>query len=299
MTLVTKDPRVAALHLKKGVVVALPTETVYGLGASINQPEALSEIFRLKNRPQDNPLIVHALDLKMVESFAVVTDDFRILYEQFMPGPLSVLLENQSASPIITRGLSTVAVRIPSCPLFQEVLKELNEPIAAPSANLSGKPSSTCVDHVLADFSPQLPLILDGGPSSGGIESTIIRVYHDHGVILRPGLITQRDLEAALSRPFIFATPDAQVVAPGMKYRHYAPTAKIELIDSYNLLPPSDEIMVLSVKVLSHKHYEPLTSANIYKAFRKADLLGLKKIYIVIDETLNEGLINRIKKACS
>lgn len=299
MTLITKNPKQAAEYLKKGYVVALPTETVYGLGASIHHEEALREIFQLKNRPQDNPLIVHAYDLDMVSQFADVTEDFIRLYKDFMPGPLSVLLDKKTISDTVTCGLNTVAVRIPSSTLFRDVLKSLGEPIAAPSANLSGKPSSTEAHHVFNDFSPHLALILDGGPASGGIESTIVRVYSDHGVILRPGLITKAQLESCLNRPFMFAAKNAALEAPGMKYRHYAPSAKILLIDSFDSLKSENDVMVMAQDHIDHPHYEKLSSQNLYSAFRKADLLGLKKIYILIDKTLNEGLLNRVRKAAS
>lgn len=297
VTQITKDPKIAASFLKKGMVVALPTETVYGLGASIYQEKALGKIFTLKKRPQDNPLIVHALDFAMIERFAIVTEDFKKLYNAFMPGPLSVLLEAKCISDTITCGLSTVAVRVPASILFQEVLKELDEPIAAPSANLSGRPSSTKAEHVYDDFSPNLSLILDGGPSSGGIESTIVKLYADHGVILRPGLITKDCLEKVLGKPFIFADKNATLQAPGMKYRHYAPCAKVHLTSSLDGLKLREGVMIISHKKFDHAHYRKLDEATIYECFREADKLNLSDIYVEISGSCPEGLKNRLEKA--
>ncbi len=298
MTKIVHDTHLVAMALKKGSVVALPSETVYGLGASIYQEEALKEIFSLKKRPQDNPLIVHAHDLKMIESIAYINDDFLKLYEAFMPGPLTVLLEKKQVSDTITCGLNTVAIRIPSHPLFLEVIRLLDEPIAAPSANLSGKPSSTQVEHVFKDFSPSLELILDGGRSVGGIESTIIKLYKDRAVILRPGLISKEAIEKVLEKPCHFSTKDTAIEAPGMKYRHYAPTAKVVLVDEIQLDHlVSEDVMILSEEKILAPVWQELTAFNLYKAFRIADDLNLSTIYVKMPSNLSLGLKNRLEKA--
>ncbi len=298
MTQLTKDPVLAAQYLKEGKVVALPTETVYGLGASIESCEALNEIYRLKKRPPDNPLIVHCADLEMIDRVAHITDDFLKLYNAFMPGPLTVLLKKKGISDLITRGLGTVGIRVPAHPLFQQVLRALKAPIAAPSANLSGKPSSTIQEHVIADFSPDLPLILDGGACVCGIESTIINIFDEHGVILRPGAILKQDLERVLDRPFEFVTKQAPLQAPGMKYRHYAPLAKVIVVKGADQLPSEARFhLVMAQKQLDYPYYQRLSEDNLYAAFRQADSLGLKRIYLVIDGDIPEGLRNRIEKA--
>jgi len=298
MTQIIYDINLAVESLKKGEVVALPSETVYGLGASIASEGALEEIYALKKRPQDNPLIVHASSYEMVESIAYVNDDFKVLYDAFMPGPLTVLLLKKEVSDKVTRGLNTVGIRIPRHPLFRAVIEALGTPIAAPSANLSGKPSSTHASHVVDDFSPHLKYVLDGGSSSCGIESTIIQVFDDHGVILRPGAITKAQLENALSRPFVFAKKDAALQAPGMKYRHYAPIAKVLLCDDITQIPQNDSsVLVMGEELVEAIHFRYLKEETLYAAFREADELGLKSIYVLVNQNLSEGIRNRLEKA--
>lgn len=299
MTEIVKDINVIVKALKDGQVVGLPTETVYGLAASINSQEALLKIFTLKKRPQDNPLIVHCLDLAMVKTIAHINDDFLKLYHHFMPGPLTVLLEKKQISDIITRSQETVAVRIPSHPLFLQVLKELKVPIAAPSANLSGHPSSTLAKHVYDDFHPDLSLILDGGPSLCGLESTIIRLYENYAVILRPGVITQQDLEKVLQKPVIYAKKDAPLEAPGMKYRHYAPYAKVYLMEGFEKIVDDKNTLYMSLHPLKVSYWQQLSEQNLYAAFRMADELGLQKIIILKDPSLTVALMNRLEKAAS
>lgn len=298
MTQITQDIEIVVEALKKGEVVALPSETVYGLAASINHESALMRIFELKNRPRDNPLIVHAANLDMIQSLAHVSYDFIKLYHHFMPGPLTVLLPKKQVSDIVTRGLDTVAVRVPSHPLFQQVLQTLNEPIAAPSANLSGKPSSTEALHVYEDFHPHLSLILDGGACSCGLESTIISIHDDHAVILRPGLIAKEALEGVLQKPVVYAHKQAPLQAPGMKYRHYAPNAFVEIRSETDVsILGSSKILFMSLTKLDTPHWEMLSEENLYRAFRKADEKGLEKIIVFKDPSLSVALMNRLEKA--
>jgi L-threonylcarbamoyladenylate synthase len=287
MTYIVKQIDKVVEALKRGEVVALPTETVYGLAACVNDDRALLKIFELKQRPQDNPLIVHCLDLNMIKQMAYVTDDFLKLYTHFMPGPLTVLLEKKNVSDVVTRGQPTVAIRVPSHPLFLDVLRHLGIPLAAPSANLSGRPSSTTAQHVFNDFSPKLTYILDGGASTVGLESTIVRLYDDYAVILRPGAITKEKLEDVLKKPVVFASKDAPLQAPGMKYRHYAPFAKVLLVDDITIDSCENETLYMSKERMQVKNWEMLSEDNLYKAFRLADEMGLKKIVI----------LNRIEKA--
>lgn len=297
MTEITKDIDKVVEALKKGQVVALPTETVYGLAAVIDNDEALNQIFELKNRPQDNPLIVHCLDLEMIKTIAYISEDFLKLYEHFMPGPLTVLLDKKQVSDLVTRTQPTVAVRVPSHPLFLEVLKKVGKPIAAPSANLSGKPSSTEASHVFDDFHPNLPLILDGGASRCGLESTIVCLYHDQAVILRPGIITQKQLQDVLQKPVVYASKKAPLQAPGMKYRHYAPHAHVHFVKDIIEDLEDQETMFMSLRPLKAAVWQKLSEENLYRAFRLADELGLKKIIILKDPNLSVALINRIEKA--
>jgi len=299
MTQILKDPKQAAFYLKQGHVVAVPTETVYGLAAAFDDKEALNAIYRLKNRPSDNPLIVHVSCLEMVDEIAYIDESFLKLHQHFMPGPLTVLLKKkEGVLDEICRGLDTVAIRMSQHPLLNDVINELKKPLAAPSANLSGKPSATCIEHVLEDFSSSLNYALEGGHCLGGIESTIIKVESDHAVILRPGLITQKELEKVLNLPVVFANKEAKLQAPGMKYRHYSPEAKIHIKEKLS----DDELrqektLILSEDYIDHPFYEKLSAQNLYRAFRKADQIGLTTILIVVSNTIDEGLMNRILKA--
>lgn len=297
MTDIIKDIETVTEALRKGDVVGLPTETVYGLAASIYHDNALDRIFELKKRPSDNPLIVHCLDLDMVLSIAHVTDDFLKLYHAFMPGPLTVLLEKKQLSDKVTRGQPTVAVRIPNHPLFLEVLKLLNQPVAAPSANLSGKPSSTEALHVYQDFHPDLSYVLDGGCSTGGLESTIIGLDDDQAVILRPGLIGRDELEKVLNKPVVFAAKNAPLQAPGMKYRHYAPKAVVEIKETHDTNEFFENTMYMSTSKLDAANWEMLSEKNLYRAFRLADKKGLEKIVVFKDPNLSVAIVNRLEKA--
>jgi len=302
-TEITTDLQRVVEALRNGDVVALPTETVYGLAASIDHEEALNKIFLLKGRPNDNPLIIHALDLQAVGQFAEVTPEFEKLYHYFMPGPLTVLLKKKAqVCDRVSCGLPTVACRIPAHPLFREVLRRLGKPLAAPSANLSGTPSSTCTEHVYDDFSPKLSLILEGGACSGGIESTLIKIEKGQGVILRPGLIEKKELEKVLGIPFIFASKNAQLEAPGMKYRHYAPKAKVSLIEDplqFNQwLENPLGVFFLSKEPVTQApiRWELLKEETLYASLRKADKEGYHSVCILMDHAFSEGMVNRLKK---
>lgn len=299
MTEVITDIQLAASLLKKGEVVACPTETVYGLACAIDQKEAIEKIYALKKRPSDNPLIVHVSSLEMLDKVAYMDESFLKLYNAFMPGPLTVLLKKrEGVLNEITRGLETVAVRFSSHPVFNALIEALGVPIAAPSANLSGKPSATCIEHVLEDFKDTLRYALDGGKCASGIESTIVRVMEDHAIILRPGIITKNQIEAVLNTPCIFAKKGEKVQAPGMKYRHYAPKAKIVITKKIKAIDFVEESTLFMAKdQINHPCFEKLSEENLYAAFRKADKMGFKTILIEDDGFIDEGLLNRIEKA--
>lgn len=233
----------------------------------------------------------------MIKTIAFVSEDFLKLYEHFMPGPLTVLLDKKQVSDLVTRSQKTVAVRVPSHPLFLEVLKKVGKPLAAPSANLSGKPSSTDANHVYHDFNPRLPLILDGGASSCGLESTIVCLYKDQAVILRPGIITQKQLQDVLKKPVVYASKNAPLQAPGMKYRHYAPHAQVFFVQDICEDLNDQDTMFMSVQPLKASNWQMLSEENLYRAFRLADEKGLKKIIILKDPNLSVALVNRIEKA--
>ncbi len=231
--------REASRLLHAGQLVAFPTETVYGLGANALDAAAVASIFAAKGRPADNPLIVHICDRSQLEILCSVPDYYQPLMDAFWPGPLTMLFQKYPAVPdVVTAGLPTVAIRMPSHPVAQAMLKECGLPVAAPSANASGRPSPTLASHVLEDMDGKIPLILDGGSCDVGVESTVLDLCHGNPVILRPGGITKEmiedvlrqkvDLAGSILRPL---APDEEALSPGMRYKHYAPNATVSLVD--------------------------------------------------------------------
>ncbi|NMA17742.1 MAG: threonylcarbamoyl-AMP synthase [Clostridiaceae bacterium] len=224
--------------LREGQVVAFPTETVYGLGASALLPEAVLSIFRLKGRPSDNPLIVHLASKDEVHQAAIqIPPVFHVLYEAFSPGPVTyVMLRNKDTIPDEVCRLSTVAVRFPSQVAARALIKAAGVPIVAPSANFSGKPSPTRAAHVLQDFDGKIPYIIDDGPCEVGVESTVLDILSDPIRILRPGFVTaemiyeRTGLRAVSWHEEPKGNEQDCPLSPGMKYRHYAPSARVFIV---------------------------------------------------------------------
>ena len=232
----------AAHILAGGGLVAFPTETVYGLGGNALLKEASKQIYAAKGRPSDNPLIVHIADLPEIVPLirGALPPAARILAERFWPGPLTMILPKSDLVPFeTTGGLDTVAIRMPSHPVARELIRLSGVPVAAPSANTSGRPSPTTAEHCLADLNGKIAAVVDGGSCSIGVESTIVDLSGDAPMLLRPGAITLEMLQTALSeavevdpaveRP---EAPDQHPKAPGMKYRHYAPKAPMVIVQS-------------------------------------------------------------------
>lgn len=229
----------AAAILSRGGLVVFPTETVYGLGADATNAAAASAIYAAKGRPSDNPLIVHIADPKDASLYAETCPLYERLAAAFMPGSLTVIMPAKPTVPkTVTAGLSTVAIRCPSHPVAHALLAVSGLPIAAPSANLSGSPSPTCARHVIADMNGRVDMIIDGGDSEIGVESTIVKIDGEDALtLLRPGAITPEMLstvagtvriaDAVLDR----LAEGETVLSPGMKYRHYAPSAPLYLLD--------------------------------------------------------------------
>ncbi len=224
----------AATILRRGGLVAFPTETVYGLGASVYHPESVKRIFTVKGRPGDNPLIVHLYQWEqLTEIVAAVPEQAALLAKHFWPGPLTMIFpKKEKIPPEVTAGLPTVAIRVPSHPVALELLRRSQLPVAAPSANLSGRPSPTRGGHVVADLNGKIEMILDAGPTGVGLESTVLDLTSARPRILRPGGVTFEMLEAVLGAGEVEApqfTKCDRPLAPGMKYRHYAPQAPLRL----------------------------------------------------------------------
>ena len=237
----TTDPDAFILAcdiLKSGGLVAFPTETVYGLGGDGMNSDSSKKIYAAKGRPSDNPLIIHISEMSDVEKLAAeISDRAWTLMEAFWPGPLTVILKKRPEVPdTTTGGLDTVAIRMPSHPDAARLIRESGVLIAAPSANTSGRPSPTLAKHVIEDMTGRIDMILDGGPVGIGIESTIVDMTGAKPVILRPGFITKKDLEAVLGeveidKAIIEPDPNLRPKAPGMKYTHYAPSGKLTIIE--------------------------------------------------------------------
>ncbi|SDO63742.1 L-threonylcarbamoyladenylate synthase [Paenibacillus sp. yr247] len=231
----------AAMLLRRGETVAFPTETVYGLGADATNTAAVERIFLAKGRPSDNPLIVHIADIEQLSGLiepASVTSDHRKLMEFFWPGPLTLVLPVKTGgiSSLVTAGLTTVGVRIPDHPVALQLLREAKLPIAAPSANSSGRPSPTLASHVREDLDGRIGGIVDGGATGVGVESTVIQLVDGQLYILRPGGVTAEQLQSALPGIQIHEPEREEILdsetprAPGMKYAHYAPKGFMHIV---------------------------------------------------------------------
>lgn len=251
--------RKAANLIRKGEVIAFPTETVYGLGANALDPSSVSKIYKIKGRPSDNPLIVHIADMK---TFSTLVGDIppkasRII-SRFWPGPITIVLKKSKILPeITTGGLNTVAVRMPKNNVALELIKVSRFPIAAPSANISGKPSPTNASHVKDDLNGKIKLILDGGSTEIGIESTVIDMTQRTPVILRPGGISQESIEKEIGKVHshksllgLHRNTTNINKSPGMKYRHYSPNAQVILVEGTEL-NAKNKIIELTQKLKS------------------------------------------------
>ena len=303
----------AAQLLKDDEIVAFPTETVYGLGARVFSPAAIQKIFTAKNRPADNPLIVHISSLDQLDLIAdEIPAQFYQLAEAFFPGPLTIILKrHQRVSALVSAGLDTIAVRMPKHPLAKALIDRVGEPIAAPSANLSGKPSATLPLHVLEDFEGKIAAVVDGGSTEIGIESSVISlVSGDRPQLMRPGIITKQQIEQVLSMEIDIYQPSkkGQIPSPGMKYRHYAPRAPILLFKSLDELQahlataaPKKRMVLASTEVgiPGDVSVYPLSMHTLYALLRLSDREGYEEILVQCDTKVmsNSALMNRLQHA--
>ncbi|MFC4402854.1 L-threonylcarbamoyladenylate synthase [Gracilibacillus xinjiangensis] len=224
----------AAEQVKRGELIAFPTETVYGLGADATNEEAVQKIYQAKGRPSDNPLIVHVADKSQIKELVTEIPPLaEKMIDNFMPGPFTIILKsNGKIAPTVTAGLETIAIRIPNHPIGRAFVQETGLPIAAPSANISGKPSPTKANHVAEDLTGRIAGIIDGGATGVGLESTVVDGTGKTPVILRPGGVTAEEIEAItgiVEKPVKQETDKPK--APGMKYNHYEPEAPMYLIN--------------------------------------------------------------------
>jgi len=321
-------PTIAADLLKNGQLVALPTETVYGLGANGLDPDAVAKIFAAKGRPQDNPLILHVADAADMERFCHhIPQSAYDLAERFWPGPLTMVLPARDIVPkCTTAGLPTVAVRCPDCPITREIIRKAGVPVAAPSANLSGKPSTTTADHVYHDHAGKIPLIVDGGPCRVGVESTIVDLTEERPRLLRPGGITPEQLLEVLGDLVVDKAvtaqvdKDAVVKAPGMKYKHYAPQCDVVIVAgarSYAAayirrhFTPGDRVLCFAEELPLYDGCDPLPygseadvatlSAGLFAALRELDKPGIGTVFARCPTGggMAYAVQNRLKKAAA
>lgn len=286
-----------ANKLLQGELIAIPTETVYGLAANALDSNAVKNIFTAKGRPQDNPLILHTYSKEKIYEYTKNQPKYiEILIDSFMPGPLTLVLEKKEVIPdIVTAGLDTVGIRIPNNESTLKLLRIVDVPLAAPSANKSGRPSPTKVQHIIDDYGDSNDIygILDGGECTIGIESTIIKCEENQIIILRPGQITKEDIKKIIDIDVIDYKGN-DVIAPGMKYKHYSPNIPVILSNELD-----NDMKVLNLSYNGEiANTISFTEQNIYSIFREAEN-NYSKINIILSNNLinNSALYNRILKA--
>ncbi len=298
----------AAALLRAGKLVAFPTETVYGLGADATNADAVLSIYETKGRPRFNPLIVHCADLTMAERLADFSPVARRLAEAFWPGPLSIVLPlkpGHGLADVATAGLDTVALRVPDHHVAQALLRAANRPLAAPSANPSGKLSPTTAEQVQGGFSGKVP-VLDGGPCKSGVESTIVTVDDDKIVQLRAGALAREDIERIIGLDVTQAEQGAKISAPGMLLSHYAPNAHMRLDTSpqtgeaYLAFGPDAQFDGIT-RNLSESGDLHEAARNLFSMLHELDATGVTMIAVAtIPETgLGEAINDRLRRAAA
>ncbi|MCP1468725.1 L-threonylcarbamoyladenylate synthase [Sphingobium sp. OAS761] len=298
--------REAALLIRAGELVAVPTETVYGLAADATDDQAVAAIYSAKGRPSFNPLIVHVADLDMAERLADFSPMARLLAERFWPGPLTLVLPvraDSGLSALVTAGLPTVALRLPAHPAMRSLVRESGRPLAAPSANRSGSISPTRAEHVLASLSGRLRLVLDEGPTSEGLESTIAAPEADRVRLLRPGPVTAAMLEQAAGVPVTGAGDTSRIEAPGQLESHYAPSKPVRL---NALRAEKDEYLIGFGLMPCHINLSleadmREAAANLFSALHVADASAAASIAVapIPVEGIGAAINDRLRRAAA
>jgi L-threonylcarbamoyladenylate synthase len=295
----------AAAILRRGGLVAFPTETVYGLGADATNGEAVAGIFAAKGRPRFNPLIVHVRDLAQAETLAEFTDNARALAAAFWPGALTLVLPRRKDSPLtllVSAGLDTVALRVPSHPLAIRLIAETGRPLAAPSANASGRISSTTAAHVAEELGDKVDLILDGGAAPLGIESTVIGYENGRPALLRPGAVPREAVEKIAGKLAAFS--GEAISSPGQLESHYAPRAKVRL--NAHEAEPGEMLLAFGPDApgtmnLSATGDLKEAASNLFVMLRRLDALGPARIAVmpVPENGLGEAINDRLRRAAA
>ena len=323
-----KTPAIAAELIRQGELVAIPTETVYGLGADGLKEAAVAKIFEAKGRPQDNPLILHIWGASQMELFCHdIPQAAYALADAFWPGPLTMVLPARDIVPKrTTGGLDTVALRCPDNAVTREIIRLSGVPIAAPSANISGKPSTTTAQHVLHDHDGKIAAVVDGGPCRVGVESTIVDLTEDRPRLLRPGGITPEQLVSVLGDLVVDKAvtaqidKDAVVKAPGMKYRHYAPSEPVVIVAGsrekaaayiHRHFTQGDRVLCFEEELPLYADCNPLSygleadaatlSAGLFAALRELDDPRIHQVYArcPVGGGVAYAVQNRLKKAAA
>lgn len=327
-----EELRYGAETLRNGGTVIFPTETVYGLGANALDENAIKKIFEAKGRPSDNPLIVHVVKTEDInELVRELPQKAEKLISEFWPGPLTLIFKKASiVSEIVTGGLDTVAIRMPAHPIAKLLIELAGVPVAAPSANLSGKPSPTMEEHVINDMKGRVDAIICGGDADVGVESTVLDITSDIPMILRPGGVTKEDLEKVIGKvdvdPALQKSEDSQLIpkSPGMKYTHYSPNAEVVLVsgnldsvtDNIERIRKNEEAKGRKVGIMATNQTKDIykggtiislgsrdklesVAANLFKVLREFDEKGVD---IILAETFDEkglgqAIMNRLMKA--
>lgn len=316
----------AADVLKNGGLVGIPTETVYGLGANALDEEAVKSVFVAKGRPQDNPLIVHISDFdEIYDLVEEVPESAKKLAEKYWPGPMTIILKKSEKIPdVVSAGLDTVAIRLPEHEIARAIIRQAGVPIAAPSANVSGSPSPTSAKNVFEDMNGKIPLIVDGGECTVGVESTVVTLVKDKPKILRPGGITPEEISEVLGETeldkavFENVGKDEKVSSPGMKYKHYAPKTKVIIVKgerekyleflknqtgNFGALCFEDDVDEIKCKFVTYgiSTNSFSQSKNLFSALRKADALGVDVVYAryPYEDGMGIAVLNRLLRSAA
>ncbi len=310
-TVLTPSPEEAARYLQQGDLVAFPTETVYGLGADAFQPSAVRRIFEAKQRPDDNPLIVHVSRSAQISQVAAhLPEAATRLRDRFMPGPLTLILPKADAVPsVVTAGLDTVGVRMPRHPTAQAFLEACDTPVPAPSANRSGRPSPTSWEAVHEDLGGRIACILQGGRTEKGVESTVVDCTVEPPCVLRPGAVPVESLREVLGAVKVADEAEDPVArSPGTQHRHYAPAAEVRLVDDPEAAQPGPTNAYIGLEApealsaFGQAHVAEDLAAyahTLFHFFRTCDEAGCQTIYAqtVPQEGLGRALNDRLRRA--
>lgn len=310
-TLLTRSPDEAAEFIRRGGIVAFPTETVYGLGAAVFNEEAVAKIFEAKQRPADNPLIAHVADLDQIKGLtSEISENAKQFIDAFFPGPLTLVLRKSETVPLIaTAGLDTIGIRMPRFELAHQFLTACGTPVVAPSANLSGRPSPTTWQAVAEDLDGRIDCILQGDATEIGLESTVVDCTSTVPLVLRSGSVSIEQLRAVVPTTELFETGENESPrSPGLRHRHYSPRARVVIADcdprlaglpqaAFIGLSPWGERFVIKRICSSVEDY----ARSLYEFFRECDRSGVKTIYCErVEETgIGVALMDRIRRAAA